>query len=268
MQKRLFDDFPPVSAKEWKQKIQYELKGGDYNEKMVWESPEGIKVKPFYTLEDRPAKSQGPVPPPQEWKIAQMLSPSDPDEGKARIRQSITMGAESLIIGLADTHLDFKKLLDGTDFGKTVLHFCPHFLSPAYVNDLRKYLSEKRALFHIHVDPIGHLVGTGNWFFGQKDDLVQFKACIDLTHTLCIDASRYQNAGGHMVQQLAYTLAHANEYLNTVEENSVQKTIFKMAVGGNYFFEIAKLRALRKLWALLAGPMGCPSNAISSQALL
>ena len=44
----LFSEFEPVSSKQWKQQIQYDLKGADYNETLVWESPEGIKVKPFY----------------------------------------------------------------------------------------------------------------------------------------------------------------------------------------------------------------------------
>ena len=46
--KKLFSEFKKVTAKEWKQQIQFELKGADYNENLVWESPEGIKVKPFY----------------------------------------------------------------------------------------------------------------------------------------------------------------------------------------------------------------------------
>ena len=46
--KPLFSDFETISSKQWKQQIQYELKGADYNETLVWESPEGIKVKPFY----------------------------------------------------------------------------------------------------------------------------------------------------------------------------------------------------------------------------
>ena len=44
----LFSEFPEVSAKQWKQKIQMDLKGADYNEALVWESLEGINVKPFY----------------------------------------------------------------------------------------------------------------------------------------------------------------------------------------------------------------------------
>ena len=36
----LFQEFPEVSAKQWKQKIQMDLKGADYNETLVWESLE------------------------------------------------------------------------------------------------------------------------------------------------------------------------------------------------------------------------------------
>ena len=46
--KNLFDDFNPVSSKQWKQKIQFELNGADYNETLIWNSPEDIQVKPFY----------------------------------------------------------------------------------------------------------------------------------------------------------------------------------------------------------------------------
>ena len=43
----LFSEFPEVSTKQWKQKIQVDLKGADYNNTLVWESLEGINVKPF-----------------------------------------------------------------------------------------------------------------------------------------------------------------------------------------------------------------------------
>ena len=50
--KNLFDDFDPVSSKQWKQKIQFELNGADYNQTLIWNSPEDIKVKPFYHSDD------------------------------------------------------------------------------------------------------------------------------------------------------------------------------------------------------------------------
>ena len=49
----LFDEFEPISAAAWKQKIQVDLKGEDYNKTLLWKTDEGIIVKPFYTKEDR-----------------------------------------------------------------------------------------------------------------------------------------------------------------------------------------------------------------------
>ena len=58
----LFSNFDPISSKQWKQQIQYELKGADYNETLVWESPEGIKVKPFYHLDELDVKNNVSAP--------------------------------------------------------------------------------------------------------------------------------------------------------------------------------------------------------------
>jgi methylmalonyl-CoA mutase len=52
MTANLFEDFDPISSKQWKQKIQFELKGADYNDTLIWNSPEDIKVKPFYHSDD------------------------------------------------------------------------------------------------------------------------------------------------------------------------------------------------------------------------
>ncbi|MGB5458982.1 MAG: methylmalonyl-CoA mutase family protein, partial [Eudoraea sp.] len=93
------------------------------------------------------------------------------------------------------------------------------------------------------------------------------------TPTLSIDVSLYQNAGANRTQQLAYAIGHATEYLNFLNKKKLLrsdlKVCFKMAVDGNYFFEIAKLRALRLLWKTLAAEFGihtdchilaCPSK--------
>jgi methylmalonyl-CoA mutase len=49
---RLFDQFPPVSTREWLDKINTDLKGADFNKKLVWRTNEGFEVKPFYRMED------------------------------------------------------------------------------------------------------------------------------------------------------------------------------------------------------------------------
>ena len=78
-----------------------------------------------------------------------------------------------------------------------------------------------------------------------------------------VDISLYQNSGANMVQQLAYGLAQANEYLNHAVSKGIEKLLpitFKVAVGSNYFFEIAKIKALRWLWNSLASEYGIQSR--------
>ncbi len=68
----------------------------------------------------------------------------------------------------------------------------------------------------------------------------------------CIDLSLYQNAGATSVQQLSIGLAKLKEVLEVFGPKSLDQILFKTAVGQNYFFEIAKLRALKLLFNQLA----------------
>jgi methylmalonyl-CoA mutase len=102
------------------------------------------------------------------------------------------------------------------------------------------------------IDPIGQLTKDGNWFENIENDFKKLNAIAVTTTTniLSISAGIYQNAGANMVQQLAYTMAHVNEYFNRIPAIKHPITI-EVAVGTNYFFEIAKLRALRILFNTL-----------------
>src|SRR3954464_9626934 len=91
----LFDEFEPVSSKQWKQQIQYELKGADYNETLVWESPEGIKVRPFYHNDETNIKfalKQNRKP----FEILQNIYVHDVALSNKRASESLNRGAESI----------------------------------------------------------------------------------------------------------------------------------------------------------------------------
>ena len=49
---KLFSDFSPVSTEQWMEKVTADLKGADFEKKLVWRTNEGFKVKPFYRMED------------------------------------------------------------------------------------------------------------------------------------------------------------------------------------------------------------------------
>ena len=46
-QEKLFEQFPPVSTKEWMDKIITDLKGADFNKKLVWKTDEGFRCNAF-----------------------------------------------------------------------------------------------------------------------------------------------------------------------------------------------------------------------------
>jgi methylmalonyl-CoA mutase len=88
----LFSDFEAVSSKQWKQQIQYELKGADYNETLVWESPEGIKVKPFYHADDSEASETeniDAIVPTKPFAIVQNIFVHDVQKSNARALETL-----------------------------------------------------------------------------------------------------------------------------------------------------------------------------------
>lgn len=258
MAQKLFEEFDEVSAKAWKQKIQYNLKGADYNEALIWDSPEGIKVKPFYHSEDLKNIPHFNITADKSWKIGQDIFAGDARKANQKALKTLQRGAESLIFNIPTEAIKVKELLNDIDLNTVAVHFNFQFLSSDYVNQILEYFKTPESRVHLNLDIIGHLARTGNWFHNLKKDhesLDKITSRMELEQgcsALSIDLSLYQNAGAHIVQQLAYSLAHANEYLNHGLLNQGQGIVFKLAIGSNYFFEIAKIKALRILWKTLA----------------
>ncbi|GAA4276309.1 methylmalonyl-CoA mutase subunit beta [Aquimarina mytili] len=258
MTKSLFDSFDEVSAKQWKQKIQFDLKGADYNEALIFKSLEGIDVKPFYHQEDL-LNIENPVSLPTSWKNSLKIDVTDPESGNQLALKAIKKGAESIYFVIEEENIDPKNLLIGIT-KKTPVFFDTKFLSLSYVQKLAEVSKTSNLDIHVLTDIIGNLATTGNWHTSFKEDFASLTEIIEHKHlksTISIDIDLYQNAGATMVQQLAYALSHANEYLNYFNSKNINpfknsQILFKVAVGGNYFFEIAKLRALRLLWRSLA----------------
>ncbi len=263
----LFESFDEVSSKQWKQKIQYDLKGADYNESLIWKSPEGINVKPFYHEDDFKEQFQ-PIPgQPQSWKIAQEIFIDDEKIANNIAIDALNRGTEALIFK-ADEDFDARTVFKDFPFEEATIYFKLKFLSEAFYSKLIKFFAGKKATVYYSIDLIGNLARTGNWYHNLKKDHEILDAIFEKygsENLLSIDATLYQNAGANSVQQLAYALAHANEYLNHIcqperSQRPAEVITFNLATGPNYFFEIAKIRALRKLYATLAKEYGVNEN--------
>ncbi|MHA3786572.1 methylmalonyl-CoA mutase subunit beta [Flavobacterium hauense] len=252
MSDKLFNEFEPVTSKQWKQQIQFELKGADYNETLVWESPEGIKVKPFYHIDEF---RQGPAVAGKaaEFTICQNIYVHDAEKSAGRAISTLKRGAESIRFTLENENADLTTLLSKVP-DSTPVYFYLEFLSIDFVKKLDALAKERNADFYVQLDPIGQLAKEGNWHTNLETDIEALStiaiACSNI-HFLSVDSSLYQNAGANIVQQIAYALAHANEYFNRVATIN-KPVVLQVAVGTNYFFEIAKLRAMRTLFNLIA----------------
>jgi methylmalonyl-CoA mutase len=253
MNKPLFNNFEEVSSRQWKQKIQVDLKGVDYNATLIWHTNEGIDVKPFYhadEFEHQPKRSNTKA---SEFKICQTIFVANVDMSNKKAVDVIARGADAIEFIIPSEDVSPKNLLKDIDATSTPISFKLLFLSSEYIKSIPEAYP-----ITIQTDIIGHLSKTGNWFKNLKEDHQQFRTIAKLTNSADVNMSLYQNAGATMVQQLAYSLAHTNEYFNHLDAvlSEVDKKTFKLtfnvSVGTNYFFEIAKLRALRLLYQTLS----------------
>lgn len=248
----LFNQFEPISTKQWKQQIQFELKGLDYNETLVWESPEGIKVKPFYH-NDETLSNISTVAPKKPFTIIQNIFVHDVRKSNARALDTLQRGAESIRFTFENDSVSMEQLMQNLPLQNITYYFHLPFLSIDLVNTIHTFATKNNATVYTLIDPIGHLEKEGNWFENLEKDFEKLNAIASKTSIpfLTISSGIYQNAGANIVQQLAYTLAHINEYFNRIPAIN-QPISVEISVGTNYFFEIAKLRAFRILINTLA----------------
>jgi methylmalonyl-CoA mutase len=250
----MFQDFDKISSKQWKQQIQFELKGADYNETLIWNSPEDIQVKPFYH-KDEITTSFNIETKASEFKICQNIFVHDLEKSIFRANDSISRGAESLRFTIEDEKIDVEKLLNEINLENISVYFNLNFLSIDFVKKIDNFAKHKSVKVYCNLDPITNLAKDGNWFkTSEKTNFETLSLISNQTSNINfigIDAGFYQNAGANMVQQIAYAVAHANEYFNRIEKIN-QPIVFQVSVGTNYFFEIAKLRALRLVFNAVA----------------
>ena len=247
MSTTLFKNFNTTTAAAWKQKIQVDLKGDDYNETLLWKTDEDIVVKPFYTKEDR--KNNLTDEDKFKFTISQSIFIHDEKTTNYIALNALKKGANAIEF-IARKQFDYKLLLQNIDFEKSTIYFRFQFLDSEFIKEVSNFINSKNC--YIQIDIINNLAHTGNWFHTLKSDHLQLESIVNsCNNSVGVDATLYQNAGATITQQLAYTLAHANEYLNHFGKEIAPKFHFNFAVGSNYFFEIAKLKVFRILWKSL-----------------
>lgn len=246
-----FDEFDSQSSKAWKQRIQYELDGADFNTNLVWNSLEGIDVKPFYHADS--SEQTLPIPhQSDEWKIGEYIYVQNVKSANKKALECLSKGTESIYFILPKASICIDELLNGIVDSAVRIYLELNFSAADFLTEIDTKIFKSHSTIFLISDSIGHLCKSGNWYKNKfkdfSDTLGLCSATEGVKSVFSVDIAQYQNAGAAIVQQLAYGLAHAHEYLIEFKNVMPEEVVFKVAVGGNYFFEIAKLQALRWLW--------------------
>lgn len=273
--KNLFDDFPPVSTQAWEEKIHADLKGADYEKRLVWNAGDKLRLKPYYRSEDMETIPHMGVLPAQapyvrgnkelgnDWIIRQDLHESDPAAANALARKAIEKGAGSVGLNVSEVHSEagMKQLLSGIDLQQTGVHLMHGNDHPKLFGLLCETAGTNGMNGSLDFDPLGYLL-LYNTFPKSKDaSMKQGKTLLEegaaqmpSFRVLGVNGQFVHNAGGSVVQELAFALSHGNEYLVRLTAmgvpacDIVPRMQFTFAIGAAYFLEIAKLRAARLLW--------------------
>ena len=278
---KLFAEFPPVSTEKWEEVINKDLKGADYEKKLVWKTIEGFKVKPYYRAEDlqnieyldsnpdqfpftRGKQIDGNV-----WDIRQDIREKDPVKANTFALDAVKRGATALgfCAKAIENEEQMATLLKDIYLPAVAIHFnC----SKNYLETLKMFVDVARKngfdttqiKGSVNFDMFKHALTHGAFKNGEDGDYKEAIELLDYAkqnlpafRVLSVNGSLFNNAGSNIVQELGFSLAAANELMAKLSDRGYDATavakniIFNFAIGGNYFMEIAKIRAARMLWS-------------------
>lgn len=246
---KLFEEFSHKTLKQWNDKIISDLKDNNY-ENLIWESPENIKVDPIYNTESTNKLKGDCIFKHLDWEIEQSLN----NPTNKQILTCLNKGASALLLkDIPNYNLEnvLKNVL--------IQYIQTNIQSKSIKNSLDTFISiiEKRGLEKqsikgsLHFDPLMDCLkkGTLNDDLWENFRIIQEKL-IDLKifKFVNIQGVEYHNAGASISQELAFTLAQLSEYFFCVPSLEPNRIQISLGVSTNYFFEIAKFRAIRILW--------------------
>jgi len=255
---RLLDDFPPVSTAEWEAAIARDLKGADYLKRLIWRTEEGLTVKPYYRASDLIDLAMGSAPgefpfrrgsrPDGEWIIREEIDADDAAEANQAARAAVAAGAE----GVAFTALSIRCCTE-LDAALAHLEGVPVHFQAADEQLIRELMKRPELVLRCSTgcDALANVELAAEIAGAAPEGFVPFT----------IHAA-FEEKGASSAEEIGFALAAGIDYLGALTERGVDLASaaraieFNFAVGANYFFQIAKLRAFRALWARAAECFG------------
>ena len=256
---KLFEEFPGITVEEWEALINKDLKGADYNKKLIWKTIEGFEVKPYYRAEnlkdikylDSQANefpfTRGNKLNNNNWQIQQDVAVNKIDEANRKALFSLSNGCNS--VGFItntnnfndnnynfDDQKQFCNLVKGIKLEETQINFISGFDTPVLLSMLEEEiknqkLDKNKINSAFDYDPLGFLTLNGK-FYNEPDEknafnilhnLIKFvKSQLPSAKIIGIHGNYFNNCGSDAVRELAFSLSIANEYLANLTEKGLK----------------------------------------------
>ena len=289
---KLFAEFPPVPTEKWEEVITADLKGADYERKLVWKTGEGFNVRPYYRAENLEGikflgSQAGEFPyvrgthAHNRWRVHQTVSVVCPKEANAEALKILNAGVDSLGFCIASADFsaaDLDMLLKDICIPAVEITFCGEKMANVAELVLAKVEKEGIAKEDVRIafciDPLVKGLSSKGDFCSPNGEKC-IARIVELIHKtkeykhvriVTVAGQTFGNSGSTIVEELAFTLSAGHDYLVRLTDAGLdvdaaaRKLRFSFSVSSNYFMEIAKFRAARMLWANIVKGYGPAKN--------
>ena len=289
---KLFTEFPPVPTEKWEEVITADLKGADYERKLVWKTGEGFNVRPYYRAENLEGikflgSQAGEFPyvrgthAHNRWRVHQTVSVVCPKEANAEALKILNAGVDSLGFCIASADFsaaDLDTLLKDICIPAVEITFCGEKMANVAELVLAKVEKEGIAKEDVRIafciDPLVKGLSSKGDFCSPNGEKC-IARIVELIHKtkeykhvriVTVAGQTFGNSGSTIVEELAFTLSAGHDYLVRLMDAGLdvdaaaRKLRFSFSVSSNYFMEIAKFRAARMLWANIVKGYGPAKN--------
>ncbi|WP_298365656.1 methylmalonyl-CoA mutase family protein [uncultured Lutibacter sp.] len=262
--KALFSEFPPVTTEQWMERVTADLKGADFDKKLVWKNLTGINIQPCYNTENKITQLKNTGENSQSLVNYRNVAVTTAESGNKLAIKAIEEGMNGIIFTLKE-NVSAAALLNGIDLNTTTVSFEIEANAVAFATDLLNYAKDSDLKGYINTGIISNYVTTGSFDESQVEvaaELVKLTADFPNFKAITVSGTEYLDSGANQVQEIAYTLNSLVFLIEKLSEKGVEAQIifnnlnFKLAIGLEYFVEIGKFRAFNSLLAEVAAKYG------------
>ena len=272
----LFSEFPPNPKEKWIEKVNIDLKGADFNKKLVWKTLEGLNIDPFYTLENSDhlnylkgfqnlnLNQDNPQTGPRSWVLYEKILVNQERAANNEAQRAFHMGANGVNFVTKEKGIpDLDQLLNNIHPNLNPIKFTIPGNAKPFIETYLEFIDKNEVIERndimggLNFDPLMNYALSGTL---DKKGIEELRECLTLTKSindfkpLTVHGAHFHNSGANSAQEIALVLNVAVEYIErfssqgTSLDDILSGFEFSLAVGTNYFIEIAKVRALRILF--------------------